>query len=424
MTATTTDHARSPWAANLQGWDGAFAALTAVAAVSLLLADGNPTALSGWTVGALGVLVVAYLLAGRRGVRRGDLRLTRGYLLVMIPVVCLTTGVSTLGAITLFIGYLQIWLMSDSRREGIAWCVALTVALCVTVLCWPLATGDRLLLRVGADLGVGLLFALGLGLWVSRVSAEERRRAELLARLESAQDELAATHRTTGVLAERSRIAQEIHDTLAQGFTSVVMLAQTVQTQIDRGTVEQATDRLAQIEQVARDNLAEARSLVAAFGPAGLHDATLAEAVTRMSGQFESETGVRVAARVDPAVPVLPPDTQVVLLRAAQEALSNVRKHAQATRVAITLDLAGAGAVRLAVRDDGRGLATAAEGVGLSGMRVRVTGAGGQVEVTGTAGAGTTVLVQVPTRGLELGPDPAPAATDLAAGGRDAGGRA
>lgn len=418
MTAATTARSRSPWAANLQGWDGAFAALTAVAVVSLLLADGSPTALSLWTVGALGVLVVAYLLAGRRGVRCGDQRLTRGYLLLMIPVICLTTGVSTLGAITLFIGYLQIWLMSDSLREGIAWCVVLTATLCVTVFCWPLATGDQLLLRVGADLGVGLLFALGLGLWVSRVSAEERRRAELLARLESAQDELAATHRTTGVLAERSRIAQEVHDTLAQGFTSVVMLAQTVQTQIDRGMVEQATDRLAQVEQVARDNLAEARSLVAAFGPAGLHGTTLAEAVTRMSGRFEAETGVRVAARVHPAVPALPQDTQVVLLRAAQEALSNVRKHAQATRVEITLDLTGDGTVRLTVRDDGRGLTTAAEGVGLSGMRARVTGTGGQVEVDGTAGAGTTVLVQVPARGPEAGPDPASAATDRATGGR------
>src|SRR5690606_19116211 len=93
--------------------------------------------------------------------------------------------------------------------------------------------------------------------------------ARLVDELRATQAELARTSHDAGVLAERERVAQEIHDTLAQGFTSVVMLAQAASADLDRGAVDDARERLGLVESTARDNLAEARALAAARAPAG-----------------------------------------------------------------------------------------------------------------------------------------------------------
>jgi len=256
------------------------------------------------------------------------------------------------------------------------------------------ATGADLLSLAG-QMAIGLIFALALGLWITRVAEQSEGRAALIERLEAAQAELAVSNHAAGVLAERERVAQEIHDTLAQGFTSVVMLAQTAQAQIEVGRPEQAADRLAQIEQVARDNLAEARALVAAFGPAALADATLAEALARLGERFRAETGVQVEVSLADVADA-GRDTEVVLLRAAQEALANVRKHAGARRVLLRLSRQD-GAVALEVLDDGQGLAPGtAEGVGLRGMRDRVAAGGGTLDVAGEPGRGTRVRLAMP----------------------------
>jgi signal transduction histidine kinase len=154
------------------------------------------------------------------------------------------------------------------------------------------------------------------------------------------------------------------------------------------------------VEQVARDNLAEARALVAAFGPAALADSTLAEALDRLGERFGAETGVQVDVRLE-ATAGVGRDTEVVLLRAAQEALANVRKHARAGRVLLRLTDDGA-QVTLEVADDGDGLPPdVADGVGLRGMRERAVAGGGTLDVTGGPGHGTTVRLVLP---LPAGP--------------------
>ena len=127
---------------------------------------------------------------------------------------------------------------------------------------------------------------------MTQIAEQSEVQRQLVAQLQAAQDELAATHHAAGVTAERERMAQEIHDTLAQGFTSIVMLAQTSAAELERGRDEAALARVGQIEQVARENLAEARALVAAFGPADLADATLAEALGRLVERFTQQTSV------------------------------------------------------------------------------------------------------------------------------------
>ncbi|HEY0216123.1 MAG TPA: sensor histidine kinase [Cellulomonas sp.] len=416
------------WRRALAGWDTAFYALLAISAVSMLAVDPQlpPTGTTVTAVASLVVLLAAYLVLGRRGARRGDHRMTRGYLVVLIAVIAVTSGVNTVGSILLFIGFSQVWFFASGMREGVVASVLMAVVVCTSMVIGYHPDRSDLLVLVG-QMGVGLLFSLALGWWITKVAEQSEERAGLIERLEAAQAELAVSNHAAGVLAERERMAQEIHDTLAQGFTSVVMLAQTAQAQIDRGMTPQAGERVAQIEQVARDNLAEARALVAAFGPAALADATLAEALERLGDRFGAETGVQVDVRLD-GPSATGRDAEVVLLRAAQEALANVRRHAGARRV--LLRLAGDGTqVTLEVVDDGQGLAPGtAEGVGLRGMRERVAAGGGTVDVSGEPGRGTRVRLALPlaTTGAGTGPAARSAAspTGPGASGPDVGPRA
>jgi signal transduction histidine kinase len=384
------------WRRSLLGWDIVFYLLLAISAASMVVVDDAP-ALGGATIAALvacAVLLVAYLVLGRRGALRGDLRMTRAYLVVLVAAVTLAGGVSSLGSIMLFIGFSQIWFFASGLREGIVLSSVLAVTISASMALQFRSTGAALL-ELAGQMAVGLAFALALGIWITRLAERSEERAELIERLEAAQAELAVSNHAAGVLAERERMAQEIHDTLAQGFTSVVMLAQTAQAQLDAGLGDAARERTAQIEQVARENLAEARALVAAFGPAALADATLAEALERLGERFQAETGVRVEVVLGPVGPT-DRDAEVVLLRAAQEALANVRKHAGARRVLLRLQRDD-GAVALEVLDDGQGLAPGtAEGVGLRGMRDRVTAGGGTLEVAGEPGRGTRVRLALP----------------------------
>ena len=252
--------------------------------------------------------------------------------------------------------------------------------------------------------GIGLLFSLALGLWISHVMAQSEQRAELIEQLERSRTELAELHHAQGMAAERERLAREVHDTLAQGYTSIVVLAQTAAAALPPDASGVA-ERLALIEEVARENLAEARAMVAAFSPVALDSATLVEALERLVERFGRETGL--ATRLDTSAlgnggGDLSRSEEVVLLRGAQEALANVRRHASATAVVLRVSSVGAGAARqvsVHVEDDGVGFdPSSAPGVGLAGLRDRAEEVGGAVDVVSAPGQGTRVTVRVPAR--------------------------
>ncbi|MGN8247011.1 sensor histidine kinase [Cellulomonas soli] len=408
------------WERSLRGWDVAFYAMTALAAVAAF-ADPHGTSRAVAAGASFAVLVTAYTLLGRRGARTGDRRLVGAYLAVLLVVTVVVVSLSAQGQVLLFVAYSQIWYLAENRTTGVVLATLLTVGVAVPVLLGTDGGAVELLTTV-AQLALALAFSIVLGLWLTQVAERGEERAVLLERLEAAQAELAVTHHSAGVLAERARVAQEIHDTLAQGFTSVIMLAQTASAELDAEHPARARERVTQIEQVARENLAEARALVAAFGPTALQDGDLPEALGRLARRFEAETGVRVEVRglgdhdspgEAPERAELGKDTEVVLLRAAQEALANVRKHAHARHVVLHLSLDADGAtpagsssgpgatsgghVQLEVVDDGRGLpADAVEGVGLRGMRERVRAGGGSLEVGSADGGGARVLLRLP----------------------------
>jgi len=189
-------------------------------------------------------------------------------------------------------------------------------------------------------------------------------------------------------------------------MTSIVMLSQTAAMELTRGAVDPVAGRLAAIEDTARENLAEARALVAAFTPVALSGATLAEVLQRQGERFAAETGVDVQVSLDMAddeVAALAQGQQVVLLRAAQESLANVRKHAGATQVRIKLGMSASG-VAIEISDDGSGFSPSAGfsgGYGLAAMRGRVEESGGTVSVDSAPGRGTRVQVLIPATGQE-----------------------
>jgi signal transduction histidine kinase len=136
--------------------------------------------------------------------------------------------------------------------------------------------------------------------------------------------------------------------------------------------------------------------MVAELTPTALHDGSLSAAIQRQCERLSAESDVEATVRIEGDLPTLGMAADVVLLRAAQEAFANIRKHSRASAVTVSLSPACSG-IRMAVADNGIGLADDhVDGFGLRGMRARVTQVGGSMAVCPTPGGGTTVTVEVP----------------------------
>lgn len=243
---------------------------------------------------------------------------------------------------------------------------------------------------------LGVVLAVLLGGYISRIIAQSLQRAELIQELERTRAELAELSRETGALAERERLAREIHDALAQGFTSVLMLVQAAQAALARGDEQAARRQLDLAEPAARDGLAEARGLIASLAPLHLQGAPLAGAIARVCDELGARFGFTASFGLRGVLRPLSHNTEIVLLRAAQEALANTGRHASARSVQVTLSFEEAQTV-LTVRDDGVGFdPEEAEGFGLAQLRSRAAQIGGRSDVTSSPGAGTEVRVVVP----------------------------
>lgn len=227
-------------------------------------------------------------------------------------------------------------------------------------------------------------------------------------RLEAALEENAGLHaqllttaRAAGVVDERERMAREIHDTLAQSLAGILTQVQAAEQTIDEPSVAQR--HMTSAMSLARESLVEARRTVHAVEPAALAGKRLPDAIDDVTVRWAQMHHIDAVLITTGAPRPLHTDVEVALLRTAQEALSNVAKHARASRVRLTLsymeDL-----VTLDVRDDGRGFepdARQAEGAmdggfGLVGMRQRVQRLAGRLEVESELGGGTAISAALP----------------------------
>ena len=230
----------------------------------------------------------------------------------------------------------------------------------------------------------------------------ERKR--LIDELESTRSKLATSERQAGVLQERERLAREIHDTLAQGFTSIVMHHEAAGAALPN-IPGPAGKHLDQAHQTARESLAETRRLVWNLTPQALDRASLTEALDQVAKRWSEDGEEAASVVVTGTVRPLHPSVEVTVLRATQEALSNVRKHADARQVDVTISYMDDELV-LDVHDDGIGFDTdgtgkeqsdgSAGGFGLVAMRQRIEQLDGTLLVESGTAHGTTLVVNLP----------------------------
>ncbi|HET8846330.1 MAG TPA: sensor histidine kinase, partial [Ktedonobacteraceae bacterium] len=328
----------------------------------------------------------------------GRVLFTWGYLLVGWII---WAGLITLNPIYLFVLfglYPQLFVFLRFPGNIVGACILLGISL------WGLVTGQG-----GWNVGVVILLSwpagVGLSLFIDALVRQSRERAQLIQELQATRQELALAARQAGIMQERQRLAREIHDTFTQGLSSIVM-------QIEAMDATPFTDnmkgrqRLLQVGRIARENLVEARRLLWALQPEVPERASLPEMLRALAERWTEETGVRVDVTITGQATSLRPEIEVTLLRAAQEALANIRKHAQASSVVLTLSYME-DIVALDIQDDGIGfdphclsvplLGETSGRFGLKALRERIEQLEGTFTLETTPGEGTTIAVALPS---------------------------
>lgn len=314
-----------------------------------------------------------------------------------LAVTFVLVGISPLAGIYAFLGYFD----APSVHKG--WMRGLAMVLVAASLALSQSGG---FFSPIASIGLFLLFFLvNVGIAIMVYFLEERRE-RFVAKLQTTVDELQTAEarntalqeqlltqaREAGIADERARLSREIHDTVAQGLVAII-------TQLEAADVDapDREERLARASASARDALAEARRAVRALASPRLDEESLPIAVRVLTEQVSGNIGIEGRFEVDGEPSPTRGDGE--LLRVAQEALSNVARHANARRVAVTLSYLPE-EVRLDVRDDGRGFVAAAPeflgGHGLFGMRQRMLALGGSLDIETEEGEGCAISAAVP----------------------------
>jgi signal transduction histidine kinase len=394
------------WVRGAWLWDVAFYAVLAMATAAALLGDHRPARERLATVG------LALALAAWHGWFSRRVPADESALWAPLVYVAGIYGLWFALASTNLAFFFMLWVLYPwtfrllPLRTGIGAAMVLTALVTGRELAIPgQSVGDRV-----AEASYAVVSAVAgmlLAIWIHRIIRQSTERKRLIEELTETRRDLAAAERQAGVLEERQRLAREIHDTLAQGFTSIVLQLQAAEAAWAAGSPG-ARLHLEQARRTASENLAEARRLVWALQPEPLDDASLAEALERLTDRLAEEQGIAATTRITGLLRPLPTPTEVALLRITQEALANVRRHARASRVTVTLSYMEDVAV-LDVQDDGVGFdprrtadrATGPEagGFGLAAMRQRVDRLGGSLAVESAPGAGTTLVVELPVEG-------------------------
>lgn len=427
-------------------WDAAMLAVSVLLTAIMTLLDPPVSGEEWGVIGVIAVVLAAYFAWGRRTLDgRGS---PAGLLYAGVLLVSLAVGIGLDPTFSFMqvVVFPTLWVISCSTRQA----VLLNLLAIV-----PVAVGYTLYFGIDglpSGIAVGVLsvaFSLAFGSWIASIERAGAERARLLDELMAVQGELAAANREVGVDSERARLAREIHDTIAQSLTGLVMVAQRAHGDLERAAdaaadgseragasehLVRATADVELIESMARDALTEARGLVAAITPVRV-ESTLAEALGRLAERFQRETGVLVRSElaalgagpdgVAPA-PALRAELEVVLLRCAQEGLANVRKHARATAASVQISRVE-NAIILVISDDGVGPGGAAsvpgdaqpagdsQGFGLVGMADRLALVGGSARLEAAAPRGSRLTVTVPLATVPLASVPAPSGPASAA---------
>ena len=261
---------------------------------------------------------------------------------------------------------------------------------------------------------VGAVFAVVMGMAYRALYTEGVNQRRALIELRATRAALAREQHRAGTLSERTRLAREIHDTLAQGFSSIVLVSRSASAALAAGDIAAAAERLETIGATASENLAEARDFVRDLSGEETGASGLAGRLSRLCASTERTAaaagrGFEVVFKQDGAAVALPSVVAAAIWRAAQCGLANVASHAQASRAVLSLGYLP-DAVTLDVFDDGKGLDVAdlptepradGTGFGLAGLRERLALLDGTLEIEAAPGEGTVLAVRIPLNGTE-----------------------
>jgi signal transduction histidine kinase len=289
--------------------------------------------------------------------------------------------------------FLELDLLSS--RAGLV-AVAVTTLAAVAGFAWHQDTVTAAAV-VGPIIGAAVAVATALGYQALERESEHRR--QLIEELTATRADLAAAERSAGVMAERERLAREIHDTLAQGLSSIQLLLRAAGRALP-GAPDVAAEHVELARRTAQENLAEARRFVHALTPPDLVNGSLPAALDRLGAVTGQQSGVAVRFHVEGTSTALPTSVEVALLRIAQSALANTVRHASASRAEMTLTYMDS-RVTLDVVDDGTGFdpdrlpvtGGADGGFGIAAMRSRTAALGGTFTVESAPGQGTALAV-------------------------------
>jgi two-component system sensor histidine kinase UhpB len=197
--------------------------------------------------------------------------------------------------------------------------------------------------------------------------------------------------------AERLRVARELHDEVGQTLTAITLQAE----RAAGGDPAVASQELGRVADAVRDSLDEVRRIARELRPEALDDLGLVSALIALCSRMDTSGGPTIRRRLQPDLPPLPPDVELVIYRIVQESLTNALRHADATTVTVSLE-ADAEAVTASVTDDGMGMPSQLrrDTAGIAGMRERALLVGGRLSINSRPGAGTEVRLVVP---LEAG---------------------
>jgi two-component system sensor histidine kinase UhpB len=213
---------------------------------------------------------------------------------------------------------------------------------------------------------------------------------EMLERLEAERRE-SGRRALAAQEAERKRVAQELHDEVGQVLTAVLLQLSDVAARVPA----ELRPEILHAQEAARGSLEDVRRVARQLRPEALDDLGLPSALAALASRFTEQTGLRVRRRIEP-LPPLPPETELVLYRVAQESLTNVARHAEAETVALEVTTADR-VVELRIRDDGRGFASGeGDGHGIQGMRERAMLVGAELTIQSGAQRGTEVSLRIP----------------------------
>ena len=275
--------------------------------------------------------------------------------------------------------------------------VAIVVATAIAICALGIHGGWTAGGVVGPIVGAGVALLIGLG--YEALAREAQQREALMQELLATRGQLAATERESGVLAERARLAREIHDTVAQGLSSIQMLLHAAERADPDGA---GVEHVVLARETAASSLADARHFIRELSPPDLDGRGLGGALRRLASTQWAAQGLPVEVRVSDAVD-LPMHVQTALLRIAQGAIANVIQHADADSATITLTVGG-DRLQFTIADDGRGFDPAqspgaptgrSDSFGLRATRERVDQLGGTLTVTSAPGEGTALTIDL-----------------------------